>query len=406
MNVVIIGNDRRASALTRSLLSQGHSVSRIPTPPCHGQKRMQLSGQHHWQQMMDVAGILQIIDSLVCNTLDMVVCLHVESSLANLVEALSTNPKTRKCAIFGTSADNSKLEASKSYGMQIASEFGFTVPRWKLVSRSHLRNAADSALCAFPMVLVKTDGLSGGIGSYFVSSPSQCNDILGASDSENFVIQEWVDGEEFALAFVCDGESAQLLNINFEYKRRDEYDSGPNTPGLGSISYTGANLAVAGPLISNVQRLVKARGITGTLDLNFIKSRETGACWFLEFTTRFGDPELCCEVLQWQDTFGILSNGCSKRIKNETAMNKLPWAASIVVSNCCPPPQCGANCTVDFNSYDETACFSAADTEVQSLLARLYSKIAKDAGSNPAYRRDIGHNITQRLTTALLALTK
>jgi phosphoribosylamine--glycine ligase len=155
-------------------------------------------------------------------------------------------------------------------------------------------------------VVVKPDGLTGGKGvkvqgeqlADVEEALTYATSLVGADGS--VVIEERLDGEEFSLQTITDGESVVHCPIAQDHKRAYAGDSGPNTGGMGSYSCPDASL----PFLSEADVTEAERVNEATIDA--LRS-ETGTPYrgvlyggfiavadgvrLIEYNARFGDPE-------------------------------------------------------------------------------------------------------------------
>lgn len=151
--------------------------------------------------------------------------------------------------------------------------------------------------------VIKDDGLRGGkgvsvFGDHFTTS-TEALSIMKKLDT--FVLEEKMVGQEFSLMSLSDGKTMRHMPLVQDYKRLLCNDKGPNTGGMGAVSYPNHLL----PGITKMD-VVEARMINekmmeclqkecndkyvGILYGGFMKT-ENGIK-VIEFNSRFGDPEV------------------------------------------------------------------------------------------------------------------
>ena len=114
------------------------------------------------------------------------------------------------------------------------------------------------------------------------------------------VVEEFLDGEEASMFFLCDGKTALPFGTAQDHKRVGDGDTGPNTGGMGA--YSPAPVMTAEVTDAALRQIVEPtmkemvrRGAPyqGVLFVGLMI--ENGAPRLVEYNVRFGDPE--CQVL-------------------------------------------------------------------------------------------------------------
>ena len=199
--------------------------------------------------------------------------------------------------VFGPSRAAAQLEASKAFAKQVMNSAGVPTARAHVCANTREVAAAMQDFGA-PYV-IKDDGLAAGKGvivtGHVDAAMHHAAECLAVPNSR-VVVEEFLDGPEVSLFFVCDGERAVPLTPAQDFKRIFDNDEGPNTGGMGA--YSPLDWAPAG-FVDDVLRTVAmpvveemaARG-TPFQGLLFagLALTSTGTR-VIEFNARFGDPE-------------------------------------------------------------------------------------------------------------------
>lgn len=408
MKVAIVGNDLRSLALAHRVLKDGGTPVMIPGPqtftarfPICTRPIASEPGLLPWQQMRLTA---PIVEAVIADPPDMLVCLHIESSDAGLCDALRATARSRGgWPVFGVDQMCSQLETSKAFGLRFASEAGLTIPETRIIE-ANMRGEWEKELisASFNPMVLKADGLAGGRGTQMVFDPTELPAALAAIGQGRVVYQEVVQGTEVALSLLCNSGEIELLDINFEYKRAKEGDAGPNTPGMGSISHMPYRTFDATKLLPGLADGLDSLGYRGPLDVSFM-IRPDGTPVFLEFTARFGDPELCVQAAMLPGLTRVLWN-IARHQTGELGMAAQPWAGCIVARGT-PWPVAIAEMKAhivhraDWNGSTE-ACY-VAGAAYPAFCRRALRDIAESLPGDVAHRRDIGHDVDRRWQSAL-----
>ncbi len=204
--------------------------------------------------------------------------------------------------IWGPRQEAARLEASKVFAQGFMGRNG--IPSAKGASFSDPVEAKQFAARLGGGCAVKADGLALGKGVLLCHSPEEADLAIDKLMLERafgdaggrVVIQELLEGREFSVHALCDGETASLFPPAQDHKRALENDQGLNTGGMGVCS----PVPFATPAVmAEIQSLVidrflegcRREGIVfrGLLYPGVILTPEGPKV--IEFNARFGDPE-------------------------------------------------------------------------------------------------------------------
>ena len=205
------------------------------------------------------------------------------------------------------------IETSKSYLRALMnSELLMNYqPKWK-----YFGGGSYSMIDLFEWIeelgeyVVKLDGLCGGKGVKLSGEHIKgVSELLKFVGGESFIVEEKLVGEEFTLMSFSDGNVLKHMPIVKDFKRRDENNLGPNTGGMGSISYpsippflTEDDYETAKDLNYWVIREAQRKNgvfYKGVVYGSFMKTKE--GIKIIEYNARFGDPE-CVNIMSVLET--------------------------------------------------------------------------------------------------------
>lgn len=231
---------------------------------------------------------------------------NADQSLANgVVDALLAGG----FKAVGGIKDAARIEWDKIYSIRLMDKVcpEFT-PFYRIVSDSA---GLSSALSEFESrgldVVVKPQGLTGGKGvkvmPEHLASYSDCSDyassLLENGLGEDVLLVERLDGIEFTIMGITDGLHLAVSPASYDYPYRLEGDRGPGTGGMGCFTdcknklpfMTDHDLDACRTIMQRVIDDMRSRGLrfSGVLNGGFFKTRD--GIKFMEFNSRFGDPE-------------------------------------------------------------------------------------------------------------------
>lgn len=206
---------------------------------------------------------------------------------------------TQKCA---------QLESSKGFTRSLLEKYEIEGnPSFKRFAGANDISALEAYISSLPhSFVVKDDGLCGGKGvsvqgDHFTTHEQGfeiAKKILSHPQGA-LVIEEKMEGPEFSLMFFADGNTVVPMPTIADHKRAFEGDKGPNTGGMGTISFadhlpfiTPKNIEEATVITQKVMHAVEqevGEKFCGIMYGGFMRTK-TGTK-LVEYNARFGDPE-------------------------------------------------------------------------------------------------------------------
>jgi len=250
--------------------------------------------------------------------------------------------------IFGPSKKAAEIESSKIFAKDLMFRNKIPTAKYRSFSKDEL-NEAQRFLgdCSYPIVF-KADGLAAGKGVVIALDPSESERILkdfsevsSINDSFlNFLIEEYLEGEEVSVFAVADGHDYLVLPFSQDHKKIYEGDKGKNTGGMGAIApikkFTGENLMdkIKSNIIEPVLKAMEEEGraYKGCLYCGLIIVNDEP--FVIEFNSRFGDPETQAVLpLINSDFLEMLIASSEGRIKNYTFEVVDEYTCCVVLSS-------------------------------------------------------------------------
>lgn len=296
MRVLVVGSGAREHALAWKL-SNSPSVEALFCAP--GNAGTEVLARNVDIKADDIEGLAEFAAS---ENIDLVVVGPEVPLSKGLADRLENVPNSAKIRCFGPKAGAAKVESSKWYAKSLMERCGIPTPRYAAFEDF---DAALAFVKSAPWpVVVKASGLAAGKGVFLPDNLSQAEEILrnlfvdrslGEAGAQ-VVVEERLAGEEVSILGFCDGYTVRVMPPSQDHKRLLEGDQGPNTGGMGSISWASKeNMARAESLSAIVlEPMVKALAKEGT---PFVGVLYAGVILsdkgpkVLEYNCRFGDPE-------------------------------------------------------------------------------------------------------------------
>jgi phosphoribosylamine---glycine ligase len=215
--------------------------------------------------------------------------------------------------VVGGNRFGDRLENERSFGQKILGEAEINFPKsWKFRSFSNARKFVQRRKKRY---VVKFNGQLARYLSY-IGLFDDGSDVLEMLDycqikwprnkRVDFIIQEYVLGIEMAVgAFFNGTDFAYPVNVTFEHKHFLVGSVGPLTPEMGTTMYYSKD---GGKLfretLLKMKPYLKKTNYRGFIDLNCMVTQE--GAYVLEFTTRFGYPQLDIQLPLHKTSWGEL----------------------------------------------------------------------------------------------------
>nr|WP_307774502.1 phosphoribosylamine--glycine ligase [uncultured Cetobacterium sp.] len=217
-----------------------------------------------------------------------------ESSLAlGIVDEF----EKRGLKIFGPSKYAAQIESSKEFAKKLMKKYN--VPTGDYESFNDLQSSLKYIGDKVPPIVIKEDGLKAGKGVTVAFTKEEAVSALEdafSTKNNKVVIEEYLDGFEFSIIALANGESVIPLEIAQDHKRIYDNDLGPNTGGMGV--YSPVDKIDKEIVNETVEKVLKPM-LKGMKDDGFpFKGFLFGGIMLtsegvktIEFNVRFGDPE-------------------------------------------------------------------------------------------------------------------
>lgn len=317
----------------------------------------------------------------------------------------------QRIPVFGPKQGAARLESSKSFAKEIMA--AAQVPTARSATFTDREAAVMHLEESSAPYVVKADGLAAGKGVLVTESLAAAivwvDDCLGGRFGDagtSVVIEEFLDGDEVSIFYICSAGEAIPLQPARDYKRLLDRDAGPNTGGMGCYSpvegidddlvdWTTVNVAL--PTLSELA----SRDIdyTGFLYVGLMLTSDGPKV--LEFNCRLGDPET--EVLMPRITSDLLE--VLKAAANEGLTDhSVAWSdvAAVDVVLAAPgypdAPRTGLAIS-GLEPSDNVLLFHAGTREVDGSLVSFGGRVLNVVGLGPtiAEARDNAYVVAHRI---------
>jgi len=290
MKILIIGRGGREHALAWKV-SKSPLVKELYCAPGN-------PGMAQVSTLVDIneTNYQKLLDFTIDNQIDLTIC----GPEVPLIDGIVDLFKKHNQKIFGPSRNAAIIEGSKDFAKELMEKYN--IPTAAYQTFTDYKEASSYVNEQGAPIVIKYDGLAAGKGVVVALTLEEADIalrdmLLDTKYGEGkVVIEEFLEGPEFSLMALVNGDIVIPLDIAQDHKRAYDNDLGPNTGGMGAyssvpiISKADIDYAIQNVMIPTAKAMVKeGRSFTGLLYGGLIKTKQGPKV--IEFNARFGDPE-------------------------------------------------------------------------------------------------------------------
>lgn len=332
-NVLILGSGGREHALAWKI-TQSKSCNDLFIAP--GNAGTSQCGTNLNLDVLDFAEIEKAVQK---HDIDLIIV----GPEAPLVAGIYDHFKDHKVKILGPSKVASQLEGSKAFANDFMNEFNIPTAGYLTVTTNNIEEGYTYIDQQKSKIVLKADGLAAGKGVLIIDNKTTAKQELKSmldgkfgQASRTVVIEEFLDGIEFSVFVLTNGEEFQILPIAKDYKRIGEGDTGLNTGGMGAISpvpFVNKVLEdkvvdrIVKPTIAGLKK--RAYDYYGFIFLGLIKVDDEP--YVIEYNCRLGDPETEVVLPRLSNDLLQLINGVFDKNLSQITIEQLPQSAATVM---------------------------------------------------------------------------
>ena len=335
MNVLLFGSGGRESALAWKI-SQSQLLKKLYIAP--GNPGVMKYGDQidlNWKDFDKVR------EFCIKFSIDMVIVGPEDPLVKGLADYFSDTKALSEIYFIGPKKKGAGLEGSKDFSKKFMQRHDIPTADYKTFRKDQLSEAIEYLNETHKPYVLKADGLAGGKGVVIHDDLNLAKEEVKemlldekfGEASSKVVVEEFLEGIEFSIFVLTDGNGYLLLPEAKDYKRIGEGDKGLNTGGMGAVSPVPF---ISDSILSEVKNTIIDPTILG---LSKDKIEYVGFIFFgliytqkgvkvIEYNCRMGDPETEAVLPRVdEDLLEVLKETAEKRIitrslkvKEETAI--------------------------------------------------------------------------------------
>lgn len=337
MNILLLGGGGREHTFAWKM-SQSPLCSRLYIAP--GNVGTSQHGVNLPITVTDFEGIKQ---AAIDKNIDLVVVGPEAPLVQGIYDFFKKETALQHIPVIGPSAKGAQLEGSKAFAKQFMASKNIPTAGYQEFTKERLQEGLNYISTLTPPIVLKADGLAAGKGVLILDNIEEAQEELRAmlegkfgAASNKVVIEDFLDGIEFSVFVLTDGNSYKVLPIAKDYKRIGAGDTGLNTGGMGAVSpvpfvdealFQKVEKRIIQPTIAGIQE--QELDYIGFIFIGLIQVGNDP--YVIEYNCRMGDPETEVVLPRLKNDLVALLQATAEGTLNNCVIEKDDRAATTIM---------------------------------------------------------------------------
>lgn len=337
MRILILGSGGREHTLAWKLSKEIGRENIFVAPGNGGTEKC---AQNVALGMSDIEGLkLFCID----NQVDILLPGSEDPIAQGVRDAFESDSRTSNIYVFSPDQEAGQLESSKSFAKEFMKRHSIPTAAYDTFTVDNLEEGFRFLESLDPPYVLKADGLAAGKGVLIIEDLEEAKDALKemlvdakfGDASSSVVIEEFLDGIEFSIFALTDGDNYVLLPEAKDYKRIGEGDTGLNTGGMGAVSpvpFFKGDLRerTINEVIEPTIKGFRKDGLNYRGFVFFGLINVGGEPKVIEYNVRMGDPETEVVIPRMNESLSaLIDKSRSGSLENGIALTKEGYCTTV-----------------------------------------------------------------------------